>query len=58
MNRLMKVCLHWWMHGLMVSDIELNGERNRGMYIMKSRGMKHSNRVREFIITNKGLDTC
>jgi circadian clock protein KaiC len=41
---------------LLVRDIEANGERNRGMYIMKSRGMKHSNQVREFIITDKGLD--
>jgi circadian clock protein KaiC len=41
---------------LLVRDIELNGERNRGMYIMKSRGMKHSNQVREFIITDKGID--
>jgi circadian clock protein KaiC len=41
---------------LLVRDIEANGERNRGMYIMKSRGMKHSNQVREFVITDKGLD--
>jgi circadian clock protein KaiC len=41
---------------LRVSDIESNGERNRGMYIMKSRGMKHSNQVREFVITDQGLD--
>ncbi len=41
---------------LLVRDIEYNGERNRGMYIMKSRGMKHSNQVREFIITDNGLD--
>jgi circadian clock protein KaiC len=41
---------------LMVRDIEFNGERNRGMYIMKSRGMKHSNQVREFIITDNGID--
>ncbi len=41
---------------LLVRDIETNGERNRGMYIMKSRGMKHSNQVREFVITDKGLD--
>jgi circadian clock protein KaiC len=39
-----------------VQDIENNGERNRGIYIMKSRGMSHSNQVREFIITNKGLE--
>ncbi|MCO5951062.1 circadian clock protein KaiC [Mucilaginibacter flavidus] len=41
---------------ILVRDIEFNGERNRGMYIMKSRGMKHSNQVREFIITDKGID--
>jgi circadian clock protein KaiC len=41
---------------LLVRDIESNGERNRGMYIMKSRGMSHSNQVREFVITNEGLD--
>lgn len=41
---------------LLVRDIEANGERNREMYIMKSRGMKHSNQVREFIITDHGLD--
>ena len=41
---------------LTVRDIEFNGERNRGMYIMKARGMKHSNQVREFVITDKGLD--
>jgi circadian clock protein KaiC len=41
---------------LLVRDIEANGERNRGMYIMKSRGMKHSNQVREFVITDNGLD--
>lgn len=41
---------------LLVRDIESNGERNRGMYIMKSRGMKHSNQVREFVITDNGLD--
>jgi circadian clock protein KaiC len=41
---------------LLVRDIESNGERNRGMYIMKSRGMKHSNQVREFVITDAGLD--
>lgn len=41
---------------VLVRDIEFNGERNRGMYIMKSRGMRHSNQVREFVITDKGLD--
>ncbi|RZL16603.1 MAG: circadian clock protein KaiC [Pedobacter sp.] len=37
-------------------DIEANGERNRGLYVMKSRGMKHSNQVREFVISDDGLD--
>jgi circadian clock protein KaiC len=39
-----------------IRDIDANGERNRGMYIMKSRGMKHSNQVREFVITDHGVD--
>jgi circadian clock protein KaiC len=41
---------------ILVRDIESNGERNRGLYVMKSRGMKHSNQVREFVITDKGLN--
>ncbi|RRB00829.1 circadian clock protein KaiC [Larkinella rosea] len=40
---------------VLVREIESNGERNRGLYIMKSRGMKHSNQVREFVITDEGL---
>lgn len=39
-----------------VRDMELNGERNRGIYVMKSRGMKHSNQIREFVITDNGLN--
>lgn len=38
-----------------IKDIEMNGERNRGLYVMKARGMQHSNQIREFVITNKGL---
>lgn len=41
---------------LLVRDIESNGERNRGLYVMKSRGMNHSNQVREFVISDHGLD--
>jgi circadian clock protein KaiC len=41
---------------LTVKDIETNGERNLGLYIMKSRGMNHSNQVREFIIKDDGID--
>jgi circadian clock protein KaiC len=33
---------------MMLRDIELGGERNRGMYVLKSRGMAHSNQIREF----------
>src|SRR5260370_10058162 len=40
---------------MLLRDIELNGERNRGMYILKSRGMAHSNQIREFVLTNKGI---
>jgi circadian clock protein KaiC len=38
-----------------LQDIESNGERNRGIMIMKSRGMGHSNQVREFNLTDKGF---
>jgi circadian clock protein KaiC len=41
---------------LMLRDIELGGERNRGMYILKSRGMAHSNQIREFLLTDSGVD--
>ena len=41
---------------LSIRSIEFNGERNRGLYVMKSRGMKHSNQVREFVISDLGLD--
>lgn len=40
---------------IQLKDIEVNGERNKGLYIMKSRGMKHSNQIREFLITDEGL---
>lgn len=39
-----------------VRDIEGVGERNRGIYIIKARGMAHSNQVREFVITSKGIE--
>ncbi len=40
---------------LLLRDIELGGERNRGLYILKSRGMAHSNQIREFILTDAGI---
>ncbi len=39
-----------------VRDIEGQGERNRGLFIIKSRGMGHSNQVREFIIGENGIE--
>jgi circadian clock protein KaiC len=41
---------------LFVRDIELNGERNRALYVLKSRGMAHSNQLREFLLTKQGVD--
>jgi circadian clock protein KaiC len=41
---------------LLLRDIELGGERNRGLYVLKSRGMSHSNQIREFVLTDKGID--
>ena len=40
---------------LMVRDIETDGERNRCLHVLKSRGMGHSNQVREFIVTSSGI---
>jgi circadian clock protein KaiC len=41
---------------LLLRDIELGGERNRGIYVLKSRGMAHSNQIREFLLSDKGID--
>jgi len=41
---------------LLLRDIEIGGERNRGLYILKSRGMAHSNQIREFKLTNHGAE--
>jgi circadian clock protein KaiC len=40
---------------LLLRDIEVGGERNRGLYVIKSRGMKHSNQIREFLLTPDGV---
>jgi circadian clock protein KaiC len=39
---------------LLLRDVESNGERNRVIYILKSRGMAHSNQLREFRLTSRG----
>jgi circadian clock protein KaiC len=41
---------------LTLRDLESNGERTRGIYVRKSRGMAHSNQIRELIVTNHGID--
>ncbi len=41
---------------LLLRDIEIGGERNRAMYVLKSRGMAHSNQIREFRLTNHGIE--
>jgi circadian clock protein KaiC len=41
---------------LLLRDIEIGGERNRGLYILKSRGMSHSNQIREFLLTDHGIE--
>lgn len=40
---------------LLLRNVEMNGERNRTLYVLKSRGMAHSNQVREFILTDHGI---
>jgi circadian clock protein KaiC len=40
---------------IQVKDFESNGEHNRGLVVLKSRGMSHSNQIREFLLTDKGI---
>jgi hypothetical protein len=40
---------------LLARDVELAGERNRVLYVLKARGIAHSNQLREFLITSKGI---
>jgi circadian clock protein KaiC len=42
-----------WIH---MTNIQGNLERNRTLVVIKSRGMAHSNQVREFVLTNKGVE--
>ena len=41
---------------LLLRDVESDGERNRILYVLKSRGMAHSNQLREFIMTRNGVE--
>ena len=40
---------------LLLRNLESNGERNRGLYVLKARGTAHSNQIREFLITDHGV---
>ena len=40
---------------MLARDIEVSGERNRGLYVLKSRGMNHSNQIREFTLSEQGI---
>jgi circadian clock protein KaiC len=41
---------------ILLRNLEYNGERNRGLYVLKSRGMAHSNQIREYILTDHGVE--
>jgi circadian clock protein KaiC len=41
---------------LLLRNLESSGERNRGLYVLKSRGMAHSNQIREFTLTDHGVE--
>ena len=41
---------------LLLRNVEFSGERNRTIFIRKSRGMSHSNQVREFVLNDGGID--
>jgi circadian clock protein KaiC len=40
---------------ILLRTVESNGERNRLIHVLKSRGTPHSNQVREFVLTNQGV---
>lgn len=40
---------------ILLRNLECNGERNRGLYVLKSRGTAHSNQIREFRLTRSGV---
>jgi circadian clock protein KaiC len=40
---------------IQLRNLELDGQRNRSIFIQKARGMEHSNQVREFVLSNRGI---
>ncbi len=41
---------------ILLRDIEISGEHNRGLYVLKARGIGHSNQIREFLLTKNGIN--
>jgi circadian clock protein KaiC len=41
---------------LLIRDIETDGLRSMGMYVLKSRGMSHSHQIRKFVLSNEGIN--
>ena len=42
---------------IVLANEDVGGRHRRGLYVLKSRGMAHSNELREFVLTDHGL-TC
>ena len=43
---------------IVLANDDVGGHHRRGLYVLKSRGMAHSNELREFVLTDHGLDIC
>jgi circadian clock protein KaiC len=41
---------------ILLRNVEHNGERNRGLFVLKARGIAHSNQIREFVLTDQGIE--
>jgi len=41
---------------ILLRNLEVGGERTRGLYVLKARGMAHSNQIREFVLSSSGVD--
>jgi circadian clock protein KaiC len=41
---------------IVLANDDLGGHHRRGLYVLKSRGMAHSNELREFVLTDRGLE--
>ena len=41
---------------ILLRNLEYGAERNRVVHLLKSRGMAHSNQVREFVMSDRGID--